>query len=144
MNCLEKLNPAERLILESVCTDCSTDAVLTYKWSLLSFTSLAKETEIAGFSSMTTTGIDKANIAVKGNILEAGKDYSLKISAWKPGGEKGLFFITPFLSSFHIIAIYCYVSTYHLSNISGHFDIYWKPLHFVCEVMQNIYIYIYM
>ena len=105
MNCLEKLNPAERLVLESVCTDCSADTVLTYKWSLLSFTSLATETEIADFSGMTTTGIDKANIAVKGNILKAGKDYSLKISAWKPGGEKGLAAYYVFLSSFVSILV---------------------------------------
>ena len=95
MNCLDKLNPAERLILESVCTDCKADTVLTYRWSLLSFTALGKETEVTGFSVMTTTGINQANIAVKGNILESGQDYSLKISAWKPGGEKGTFFLFP-------------------------------------------------
>lgn len=91
MNCLDKLNPAERLILESVCTDCKTDTVLTYRWSLLSFTSSGIETEVKEFSGMTTTGINQANIAVQGNILDAGKDYSLRISAWKPGGAKGMF-----------------------------------------------------
>ena len=101
MNCLEKLNPVERFILESVCTDCNANSLLSYKWSLLSFSSLGVETEVADFSTMTTTGTNQANIAVKGNILEAGKEYSLKISAWKPGGGKGIFYIS--ILSFFII-----------------------------------------
>ena len=90
MNCLDKLNPAERLILESVCTDCNAATKLSYKWSLLSLEPLGKETDVSGFSSMTTTGVNRANVVVIGNALKPGKDYSLKISAWKPGGEKGM------------------------------------------------------
>lgn len=89
MNCLEKLNPAERLILESVCTDCKPTTKLTYRWSLLAKNSANLETEVAGFAAKTTTGISQANVALKENVLDAGKEYSLKISAWKPGGETG-------------------------------------------------------
>ena len=89
MNCFEKLNPAERLILESVCTDCKPTTTLTYRWSLLAKNSASLETEVAGFAVKTTTGISQANVALKENVLDPGKEYSLKISAWKPGGETG-------------------------------------------------------
>eukprot|EP00794_Sanderia_malayensis_P014077 gene14077-15546_t len=83
MNCLDKLNSAERLILQSVCTDCTDSTKLSYMWSLYEITSSNIEGKVADFVSNTTTGINQANVVVRENALQLGKDYSLKISAWK-------------------------------------------------------------
>ena len=89
MNCLDKLNPAERLILESACTDCLASTVLKFQWSLNEVTSSQTKSEDLLFAKKTSTGLTQANVVVMEDVLLPGKQYSLKISAWKPGASAG-------------------------------------------------------
>ena len=97
MNCKDKINPAGRLIVESVCTDCRSDARLFYIWKLFEVTeniTASGETSstsklINDLESKTTTGAQQANIAIKENTFEIGKVFALRVVAWKAGGNEG-------------------------------------------------------
>ena len=47
------------------------------------------EIEMKDLESKATTGYNKANIALKENVLTLGERYLLRISAWKRGGNEG-------------------------------------------------------
>ena len=108
LNCFEKLSPKIPLKISSVCTDCLPGIPLSYRWRLYhTIPKLGKfgeetydENEMTDLESKATTGINKANIALKENVLTLGERYLLRISAWKPGGNEGesyilLIFISP-------------------------------------------------
>ncbi|KAK3736330.1 hypothetical protein QZH41_020801, partial [Actinostola sp. cb2023] len=102
-NCLRKMNPKERLVLETLCVDCKPTDKLGYEWSLF-LLELGKDkeemkswTKQAHFATNTSTGTDKGNMVVKPDYFIPEREYFLRLNAWKPGGYPGGFVEYQFL-----------------------------------------------
>jgi hypothetical protein len=91
------MNPLERLVLETLCVDCKPTDQLGYEWSLFrldlgkdkaKMDSWVKQTK---WAASTSTGTDKGNLVIKPMVLIPGREYFLRLNAWKSGGYPGGF-----------------------------------------------------
>ena len=86
INCKEAINPSERLLLESKCSNCQSDGTLHYQWSVyICNTTTHSCEELPDFETKTSTGLRGANIAMMENVLEIGATYRIRCSAWRSG-----------------------------------------------------------
>lgn len=96
-NCLKKMNPSERLVVATICVDCKPTDQLGFEWSSFILelgkdkNDMASWTKQPNFAKNTTTGIDKGNIVINPNYFIPGREYFLRLNAWKPGGYPGGF-----------------------------------------------------
>jgi len=91
------MNPLERLVLETLCVDCKPTDQLGYEWSLFRLelgqdkTKMESWVKQSNFAQNTSTGLDKGNIVVNPGYFIPGREYFLRLNAWKPGGYPGGF-----------------------------------------------------
>ena len=88
VNCKETVNPSERLLLESKCSNCQSNIRIHYQWSVyICNTTTDTCQELPNFETKTSTGLRGANIAIMENVLEIGATYRVRCSAWKSGSQ---------------------------------------------------------
>ena len=72
-NCLEKLNPLERFVVESRCIDCKPTDVLGYEWSLYILSKDNKGNDfwvkVNNWAQNTSTGIHQGSLVINPNVL---------------------------------------------------------------------------
>ena len=96
LNCFEKLYPTDSLRIQSVCLNCVMKSLL-YEWKLYEKQEIIednikkiKEIEDTDLPNKVTTAVNDANIALKENMLEFGKNYVLRVAAWQEGASEGM------------------------------------------------------
>lgn len=91
------MNPLERLVLETLCVDCKPNDQLGYEWSLFRLelgkdkTYMESWVKQTNWATNTSTGTNKGNLVIKPQVLIPGREYFLRLNAWKPGGYPGGF-----------------------------------------------------
>ena len=103
-NCYKKKNPLEPLNMESKCVDgCAGGVKIFYEWILYMRTDSGGDSrrrreadddddgdwmrETDWINNGTSTGVSKANLVINRNVLRSGREYRLRLNAWKRGGE---------------------------------------------------------
>ncbi|XP_035682689.1 uncharacterized protein LOC118420093 [Branchiostoma floridae] len=87
VNCNDRINPSERLVLVTSCDNCPPDTV--YSWSLRDSPTTFGRDDLDWVVD-TATGRSAQDLVVKANVLNVPGDYTLRLDVMSTSGSRGL------------------------------------------------------
>ncbi|XP_019626124.1 PREDICTED: polycystic kidney disease protein 1-like 2 [Branchiostoma belcheri] len=87
VNCNDRINPSERLVLVTSCENCPPDTA--YLWSLTNSPASFGRADL-DWAADTATGKTSQDLAVKANVLTVPGEYTLRLDVRSSSGSEGL------------------------------------------------------
>ncbi|XP_078665528.1 uncharacterized protein LOC144907954 [Branchiostoma floridae x Branchiostoma belcheri] len=87
-NCNRKINPSEKLVLVSVCTNCEENELVSYNWTLQEVPDEFGRFDL-NWDTESTTGRNLPDVVIKPEVLTALGDYTLRVETTLADGRHG-------------------------------------------------------